>query len=207
VLYATSDPEGRFRIDGVTPGRHSIDATADHLAMERCGSRWLQKPARRRTRWTCTLVGTFAVSGTVIEQGTNAPIAGEVVRASGNEHVFEATTQADGSFTIDQATAGTYQLDVVAYPLPKRPTITVAKAEVHGVRVEVESSGSISGRVLRDGKPVDGVDVDAAYARAVTDHDGPLHIAWFARRKLYDQCRITTARRIHEHEVDHARKR
>jgi choice-of-anchor B domain-containing protein len=53
---------------------------------------------------------SFAFSGTVLEQGTNAPVAGALVHVYNATYSFDATTGANGQFSIPSAFAGVYDI-------------------------------------------------------------------------------------------------
>ena len=163
--YATSDDAGAFHVDGVMPGPYAVLARGDGLASTRAVY-VVAEAGETPEEVVCVLAETTSISGKVIEHGTAKPIAGVSVWMESSRdddaHAKETVgiTQTDGSFVIDNLLPGEYTPSVQRHELRNQPpSITLANAAVGGVVLEVDRLGSITGRITRAGKPVDGVEV------------------------------------------------
>jgi hypothetical protein len=177
-LSTASRADGTFSFDSVASGRHVITALA-----ERMGT---QEPVELTTSIgtpttdiVCELAATYVVSGRVVERDSKKPVVGRAVfLTSRNRSPMDwsgrsyAMTQADGSFTIDHARTGEYQLFVDGSDRDKRETVKVETADVTDLLIEVEAGAQVSGRVLAGGKPVDGVMVRVGRPFANSEADG-----------------------------------
>lgn len=185
MLIASSDDEGRFVVDGVAPGRHAITARADRLATATPVSA-IAEIGGASEEVVCELVGTASVSGKVVVGTTDTPVAGVSVYLMGPASRPSATTQTDGTFTIDHVLPGEYRPMVRELmgrrgergPPPAK--VRVESADVTGVVISVPATGSISGRVLHDGKPVDGarVRIDETNISTESNADGTYTLRW-----------------------------
>jgi len=177
-LTTSSDAEGRFHFSGAAPGRHVVTAAAEGLATRRPVDVILEV-GQPQDQVVCALAPTFAITGTVVEQGSRAPLAGVAIgmvqrTTRDPRRRLEAVTQPDGSFVIDHVFPGDYEPYVQNYRLATTPRlkVTVTSADAN-LTVEVERLASISGRVLRGGKPVDGARLNASQSTyAQSEHDG-----------------------------------
>lgn len=175
ILYASSDDEGRFRIDAATPGRYTLSAKAERLStredIDVVAEIGNQDPV------TCELVASLTISGKVVERGTQAPISGAAVTLYGRGATrwtqLDAISQDDGSFELEHAFSGEYRGHVEPYDSESERKIVVDKTDVRGLVFEVERLASISGRVTYNGKPVDDAAVNTdAGGNARTDATG-----------------------------------
>ncbi len=179
--YASTDDDGRFRIEAVAPGRYLVRATAERLATERAidviAEVGNQEPV------TCELTATLSIAGKVVIRGTKTPIAGAHLSFSGrgleDYRSLDAVSASDGSFEVDHAFPGEYWVWVRDYKgsdeersLTRSQKFVVDKTDLRDVVVEVEPMASIAGRVTYLGKPVDGASVRASGAFRETDADG-----------------------------------
>lgn len=175
ITYATADDHGRFTFDALAPGRYAVTATADQLATA--------KPVEITAEVGSShdeileVVPTYAVVGKVVETGTQTGIAGIAIRIFTRTGIetrpLTATSQSDGSFEIALVAPGTYGV-VVAEREPAKTdpaNISIEAADANVV-FHVDRTASISGRVTRAGKPVDGVPVAAYEHSAITDSAG-----------------------------------
>ncbi len=176
-LSTSSDADGRFHFEGVPPGRHELRARADGLATSR-PVEVIAEIGKPPEDVVCELAGTFTISGHVIEHEGGTPSAGTTVQMSMHRgdmrQALSAISQADGSFVIDHVFPGEYQ------PFTERrehddkpiPNIKVVASDVTGIVVDVERRASIAGRILHDGKPVDGARVTTSGAFTQSAHNG-----------------------------------
>ena len=175
----SSDPDGRFQFSGISPGRQVVTAVADGLATRR-PIEVIAEIGQPHDDVVCALAPTLVIAGKVVEQGTRAPQAGVTIgmvqRTSRDpRRRLDAITQPDGSFVIDHAFPGDYEPYVPDFRLvaTPRPKVTITNADVTGLVYEVERLASISGRVLRGGKPIDGARLNASQSSyAQSEHDG-----------------------------------
>jgi Carboxypeptidase regulatory-like domain len=120
------------------------------------------------------------VSGVVIEEPTNTPVAGARVvlgspddAPSPSRQAPEATTDADGRFTFERVPPGLYHVaalkDGFALPLDVSTMVVVniaAGEDLGGVVVSMRRGGVITGTVLDpSGRPVDHASVSALLKR------------------------------------------
>jgi hypothetical protein len=162
-VYATSDADGKFRFRGAAAGPYQISATAPKLATAE-EVPVMAEVAIPVENVQVSLAGALSISGHVIDQHKK-PISGVrlyVMRAHQVGEARDATTQADGSFIIDSLTPGDYVVAAVDCVLPEASQqLTLEKTNLEGVTLEVTTLGSISGRVTRAGKAVEGANVAA----------------------------------------------
>jgi protocatechuate 3,4-dioxygenase beta subunit len=112
----------------------------------------------------------------VIEQVTNAPIAGvRVVLSSGGNRPRQTLTDPEGRYAFEELEAGPYQIavDKVGYVKPDRaslPTFMLAAGQtLHVSPVMLDRTGVIAGRILDPrGNPLQDVSVRAIRRGATT---------------------------------------
>lgn len=180
VLMATaSDADGRFQFDTAAPGRHLVTALADQLATVE-PTEVVSTIGATPEELVVEVATTRTVSGRVVETGTRTPIAGVTVflgsrdqRSTSGMPPSHVISQADGSFVFDHVLAGEYVVRAQAGGKVSVTDIKVETADVRDVVVEVDRGASIAGRVLFDGKPVEGAQVSVRQvAMSQTDADG-----------------------------------
>ncbi len=180
VLYAASDADGHFHFEGAAPGRHIVTATAERLATAR-PIHVIADVTVPDEEVVCALSPTLRIAGKVVEAGSATPLGGLNVRmisrgGLARDRVLESVTQSDGSFEIGDALPGEFQLFVKDAQVSKgqATVVKLTNADVDGLVIEVERLATISGRVTRGGKPVDGARVSAHGAAGETssDHEG-----------------------------------
>jgi uncharacterized GH25 family protein len=187
TLHARTDAEGRFHFEGAAPGRHEITASADHLATVRPVV-VIAEVGTTNEQVTCVVEPVSTVEGTVVDRASRAPLGDVTVLlkrtkpGAASSSSFElpwlpvdARSRGDGSFTFERVPPGSYT--AVAMKSGMRsdktsPSFVVDRSDVVGVVVELDGGASITGHVLRAGKPVDGADVSTDRAHAVSGADG-----------------------------------
>jgi len=180
ILSTSTGDDGTFHFDSVAAGRQSITAVAERL-MTVEPVEVTTSIGAPTTDVVCEMSATYVVSGKLIEKASQKPVAGRAVfsmsMARGRGPMDwagrnVAITQDDGSFTVDHLKPGEYALHVDGTDRDKRETVTVDNADVTGKVLEIEAGATVSGRVLSDGKPVDGVSVRIERWFATSAADG-----------------------------------
>ncbi|CAN5189791.1 hypothetical protein BH11MYX1_BH11MYX1_32250 [soil metagenome] len=178
--WAEADADGHFRIAGLAPGKFQLSATT-----RTAGS---SVPVLAIARATTTskelrivVVPLARVTGRVVS--SSAPVAGANVSAAhpGPGPVPQAgpsaTSQADGTFTLDGVPFGTIVLSAAPFAVNTPKTLDVKRAQIDGVVIEVGKLATLHGHVLRKGKPVAFAEVrfqppTPPTLHATTDADG-----------------------------------
>jgi protocatechuate 3,4-dioxygenase beta subunit len=128
-----TDAKGAFRLDGLASGSYSVSASAQGLA-----PKTIENVAAGTESVELRLQPAVRITGKVVD-GEGSPVRGARVSATseGSESTsVSARSGADGTFTLEGLTAGTYR--VAAQTFDRR----FARAEVRGV------AGDASGLVL-----------------------------------------------------------
>ena len=143
---ATSDGDGRYRLEGLKSGPASVAAT--HGDYGRAVKDLELRPGANRL--DLTFPGGQTVSGRVVDAG-GAPIAGALVevqsagqRWGGNE----ARTGPDGSFAVEDVQDGSYELAATRQgfaPSVDGPKIEVKGAPVSGIVITLTPGGVLAG--------------------------------------------------------------
>lgn len=185
IASAGTAADGTFRLDGLAPGTYALRVEAPSLhpvvlprvAVPRAG------PLELRLEPLAT------ISGEVLG-ADGRPAAGAVVRAASPDHAAEATTGADGRFTLS-VPAGGYHLLAArgdeAAALPG-PTALAPGGAASGLALRLAPAAALEGAVVGgDGAPVPGAAVairrhgaGAVQARAATEADGRFRLAGLA---------------------------
>jgi len=176
---AASDADGKFHFDAVAPGRHLASAKAERLASAN-PVEVVAEVGAPGSEIVIEVNPAFTVSGSVVEQGAKKPVPGInvalVPRARArweSQTLSNAQTQLDGTFVIDNVLPGKYRAGAGRDDESPTIDVEVSTSDVTGVVFEQGQRGSIAGRVLYDGKPVDGALVRAGFeATGVTEPDG-----------------------------------
>ncbi|MBZ0236237.1 MAG: carboxypeptidase regulatory-like domain-containing protein, partial [Deltaproteobacteria bacterium] len=155
-----SGADGTFRITGVAPGAHALEAHAAGLATAREIS-VVVEAGQTTDPIELVLETRSVVRGTVTDG--DEPVAGAVVTARSSDphrRSADAISQLDGTFVLDRVPRG--QVRFVARPhAVRRPTTFTVAGPVHdGVVLEVDALGTITGTATRKGRPVAGAWVE-----------------------------------------------
>jgi hypothetical protein len=152
MLRADAGADGRFRIERMPLGSHSLAVTAAGLAMRRVDL----------TLETDTDLGDIALESGLSIRGrvrdrTGAGIAGASLRGfllrGGAGPGLEATSENGGSFAVGGLDAGTYRVTVEATGYGNAVRSLVAGAEV--VDIVLDAAGAVTGCVVEAGaRPV-----------------------------------------------------
>jgi hypothetical protein len=156
--WAETDGDGHFRIAGLAPGKFQVSATT-----RSAGS---SVPLLAIARGTTTskelriVVAPLArITGRVVMTG--APVAGANVVAArpgvgpgAPRHDPSATSQADGTFTLDGVPFGTVALSAAPFSVSPPKTLDVKLAQIDGVVLDVSKLATLRGHITRKGKPV-----------------------------------------------------
>ena len=157
---AFTDDDGRFRLDGVAPGRRVVVARAAGLAPAWPEIAVVVEAGQTSREVELRLVAGATVRGLVRADGR--PIAGArvgLVTADGAAAGWGAISQADGTFVLDAVPRGELRFIAIPYEVVAPTRIRVDRA-AHDVVVEVEPRGALVGRVTRRGRPVAGAHLD-----------------------------------------------
>jgi protocatechuate 3,4-dioxygenase beta subunit len=164
LIRADAGDDGRFALERVPPGSHSLAVTASGVAPRRIA-------ADVGGRGDVVDLGDVVlepgpqIRGRV-RDATGAPVADAAVRTiwdgspAAGVHTLEGRTEADGAFALGGATAARYQLHVQAPGFAAWQQPVDAPSE--GIQVVLEAAGSIAGLVVDEGgRPVDAFEVAA----------------------------------------------
>jgi RNA polymerase sigma factor (sigma-70 family) len=159
--WTESDADGHFRIAGLAPGKFHLSAAA-----RSAGSALPLVAIARATATSKELrlvvVPLARVTGRVVM--SSAPVAGALVAAArpgaGPQQLgTSATSQADGTFTLDGVPFGTVALSAAPFSVSTPATLDVKRAQIDGVVLDVRKLATLRGHILRKGKPVPGAEV------------------------------------------------
>jgi protocatechuate 3,4-dioxygenase beta subunit/5-hydroxyisourate hydrolase-like protein (transthyretin family) len=149
-LYAQTDGDGRYNLEGVPPGPRTLEARANGY---RRAVRDLEVTAGAANTADLTLERGFEVSGRVIDEAGNPVASAQLTMIAGSDFFSGALSNlsgADGSFHFAGVQEGTFRLMArkAGYAANSQgDTVTVAGASVNGVEVKLTAGGTISGRL------------------------------------------------------------
>ncbi|HEY4575335.1 MAG TPA: carboxypeptidase regulatory-like domain-containing protein, partial [Thermoanaerobaculia bacterium] len=149
-LRATTDGDGQYRIEGIPPGKRTLEARAEGY---RRAVRDVEASARTATA-DFNLERGLEVSGRVVDDGGN-PVPGARLRLMAGRSISaeapQALSGADGAFRLTGLQDGTYTLRVskAGYTAAdlRGQTVTLAGASVSGLEVRLSGGGTITGRL------------------------------------------------------------
>jgi uncharacterized GH25 family protein len=146
-LGASTDADGRYRFDGLPPGKRTLEARAEGY-----------RRAVRDVELTAAAVVDFTLergleaSGRVVDDA-GSPIPGvdlTLFASQFSTDIPRAVSEADGTFRFSGLQDGTYRLMAFkdGYAPDRRGTkVTVAGAPVSGLEVKLSGGGTITGRL------------------------------------------------------------
>lgn len=174
---ARTDDEGRFKVEGLTPGRYRIEATAESLEGYSTASLTLGMGETSQAV-VVEMDPAFIVRGRVIDKETGKPCGGGVVIITDdrqNEY-SQALIEPDGWARMASVIPGTYKVDVQCQGHVKRddfPPIVVKDQDVPDQTWEVDEGMRVRVAVVDGaGKPV-----EAARVIASSRTGGPSSVA------------------------------
>lgn len=155
-LVTVTGADGRYELT-LAEGEYSIEAKHDDYTNDREHADVLGSPLTI----DFTLVPGAIIRGQVVARDSGEPVPGAIVRAEADRG-GDATALADGdgNFTLRSLDAGAIGLDAMGrgYASTTSTIVPVGIGEqVDGVRILVDRAYSISGRVVRKGKPDQGL--------------------------------------------------
>lgn len=178
---ASTDSDGRFRMEGVAPGRHWLWADARPMAAS--GS-VIASPAAESREVVLSVEDLGGVTGRVMENGRPVPGASVGYTINGQRRGGTDTTDADGRFALYSSGRSVVSFHVVGYQVVT-PTSHLSGDVDEPVTVVVTRGARLVGRVTAAGQPVAGAVVNAfsgddLAVTAVSDHDGQFTISGLA---------------------------
>ena len=168
----TTDDEGRFTIAGLAGGRYRVSAFAEGLATAEAIEVNVE-PGRPSGELLLRLLAASRLAG-VVTDGRDPVVGATVSLRFGQPESIDAVTQSDGSFIIDPVARGVATVAVADYDVREPKTVRIDRADLSGVRILVDTMGSIAGRVTKEGKGVPGARtfVSMRLEPVYTDADG-----------------------------------
>ena len=159
---ATTDAAGRFAVEGLDPGRHTV--TASHTGY---AARTADPVAAGAADVVLDLQRGVSVSGRVIEAEGGAPVpAFNVIVARRDGPVKEisvashAVVDAEGRFTVPDLGPGDYRVRATAYGhAPSRPLdVTVDGSATAPLEIRLGRGGKLAGKLVEasGGAPIEG---------------------------------------------------
>lgn len=155
-----TDREGRFRIEKVAAGRHLVFARAEGMVGSPRGTPVVVGAGQTSEEIEIRLEAGSVLRGVVVQDGD--PIPGARVTAiawDGIRSARTAVSQQDGSFALEEVPRGEVHFGAWPYEVVRPTSYQVERSEQNGLVLEVESLGSIAGRVVRGVQPVAGARV------------------------------------------------
>lgn len=145
---ATSDGDGRFRLEGIAPGTRAVQA--EHRSYRRAIKELEVRLGENSV--DLRLEGGVEVSGRVVDEG-GAPVASARVSLRAGPRSWnqpDAATGVDGSFTLAGVADGTYRVvaDKEGFASSREGVeVTVAGNDVSGIEVKLSTGGAIVGQL------------------------------------------------------------
>ncbi|HET9227505.1 MAG TPA: carboxypeptidase regulatory-like domain-containing protein, partial [Thermoanaerobaculia bacterium] len=145
---ATTDGDGRYRLEGIAPGTHSVQA--EHESYRRAVKE-LEVRLGENTL-DLRLEGGAEISGRVVDEG-GVPIPSARVSLREGPRSWSqpgAVSGADGSFRLDGVADGTYRVQAEKEGFARTREgveVTVAGSSVSGVEIKLSAGGAIVGQL------------------------------------------------------------
>ncbi len=151
AFSATSDGDGHYRLEGISPGVHLIEAT--HKGYPPVRRQLAVRPGDNALDLTFE-EGSTQISGRVMDQA-GAPVAGARVYLRKEEwdpsDLTSGVSGADGAFILSGVPDGVYQLFAEKQGFARSregKLIAVDGSSVGGIEIRLTQGGSIVGRIL-----------------------------------------------------------
>ncbi|MFN0251198.1 MAG: carboxypeptidase regulatory-like domain-containing protein [Kofleriaceae bacterium] len=188
VTSKRTDEKGAFRIDGLSPGRYTANVQG-HEGYGRSEGSTLVGLGQHATGVVVRLFPTTRVIGKVIDSTTKelCKESGAWMRDEDTDRWASASSDDDGTITIDGVLPGTYKVSAWCQRKLGRDEyekVVVVDKDITGLVWEVDEPAVVSGKVtLKSGEPVADVEINARlvggaardkqdWNRDVTDVDG-----------------------------------
>jgi RNA polymerase sigma factor (sigma-70 family) len=156
--FAYTDSDGRFRIARLAPGAFQLFAQAKGVSTTPLAVFAQPTTTSRDIRLVLDRKPLARVRGHVYK--ANAPVGGAQIQAVLDDRPAGACmSQADGSFVFDAMSYGKARFFVAPNIAEAAAEITIDRAEVDDVRVDLEKTARIHGHVTRKGAPVAGASI------------------------------------------------
>lgn len=181
---ATTDGDGRYLLEGVPPGKTSIEVT------HRSHPRTVRDAEldEGETTLDITMERGAIVAGRVVGPGGEPVVEARVTmeQAGAGFGASSAITDASGGFVLDDLTPGDHTVRITARgyaPPDPAPKVAVAASGTPPVEIVLRASGSIVGRVIGlDADELAAASISASgegtrrFASGVVDRDGSYRI-------------------------------
>lgn len=176
AIAAAADADGRYRLDGVTPGLERVEASAPGGLVARRGG--VRVAAGTPATADLQLQPGAAIGGTVVDALTRRPIAGARIAVAespgsgvtaSSEPAASARTDARGKFSAAGLLPGDYEVSAArsGYLPATLPRVAATARSAGAAAVALVPAASISGRVVdAQGKPIVGASVALEAPRA-----------------------------------------
>ncbi|MFC1736705.1 carboxypeptidase regulatory-like domain-containing protein [Candidatus Hydrogenedentota bacterium] len=171
----TTDKDGSFKITGLAAGTLQLKAEGEGFAPVTIPEFTL-KPGESLDNITIVISSGAKVSGRVVA-GLNKPVEGASVHVFANTPDYQqkkrqmsaaqlmatnpaaAISESHGEFALESIADGDHVLRVSASGFAVSPDIPFTVTNGHGpmqLTVQLDTGGSVTGRITRDGQPVEG---------------------------------------------------
>ncbi|HLL22042.1 MAG TPA: carboxypeptidase-like regulatory domain-containing protein, partial [Kofleriaceae bacterium] len=154
---AHSDADGKFRVQGLTPGRYVAEAISEHRYGRTAGS-MLVGLGQDVEGAVVKVHPAQRVQGRVMIRGDKQSVCRDGyahLQGAGTRRWVEGRTDPDGTITIDGVSPGRYSVSAGCGHDSTTNEIEVEDKDVLGLVWEVEVGATVRGRVLnRRGEPI-----------------------------------------------------
>jgi RNA polymerase sigma-70 factor (ECF subfamily) len=174
---ALTDSEGRARLGKLVPGPYRVFGFAEGMQASAPAAATAEVGASPEV--VLRMGGTARITGKVVMNGKPVGDANVVaIRTSPATRSQNGYTGTDGTFALERVAIGELRFAAHPYEVKSPATLKIDAARTYdNVVIEVEALGSIRGRVTRNGKPLENIDVccvptPTMPARQLTDVQG-----------------------------------
>jgi protocatechuate 3,4-dioxygenase beta subunit len=177
---AVTDDSGKFRIDGLTPGRYQVSARAETGLAVSAGS-VLVGLAQDVDGVVLKLWPAYRIEGRVVVSTTKADCQGGsfTLHDTARDRYDHGRHRPDGVVAADGVLPGTYKVEADCPGFINRksyPDITIIDRDVVGAVWEVDPGASLRGRVItKAGEPMD---TGTVIARIKSEDNWASHNGW-----------------------------